>query len=167
MKWLTRRNLHVDRTASAWLIRRFLDPQAEFVFVPSGTDPGSVAGHSFDMRGGEYSHIGEQCTFEVLVERHALQSDPALVELGRIIREADVPPRRRSRVEADGLSAVMRGFQRSTPDDAEKLRLTAPLYDALYAYCQAKAADQHHSHGTARPALRYQRLVATHLEDDD
>ena len=167
MKWFTRRNLHVDRTASAWLIRRFLDPQAEFDFVPSGTDPGAVAGHSFDMRGGEYSHIGEQCTFEVLVERHALQSDPALAELGRIIREADVPPRRRSRVEADGLSAVMRGFQRSTPDDTEKLRLTAPLYDALYAYCQAKAADQHRSHGTARPALHYQRLVATHLEDED
>jgi hypothetical protein len=167
VKWLTRRNLHVDRTASAWLIRRFLDPQAEFEFFPSGTDPGALAGHSFDMRGGEYSHMGEQCTFEVLVERHALQSDPALVELGRIIREADVPPRRRSRVEADGLNAVLRGFQRSTPDDAEKLRLTAPVYDALYAYCQAKAADQHHPHGTARPALHYQRLVAAHLEDDD
>lgn len=167
MKWFTRRNLHVDRTASAWLIRRFLDAQAEFEFVPSGTDPGALAGQSFDMRGGGYSHIGERCTFEVLLERHALQSDSALVELGRIIREADVPPRRRNRLEADGLCAVMRGFQRSTPDDAEKLRLTTPVYEALYAYCQAKVAEQPHPHGTPRPALHYQRRIAIHLEEDD
>ena len=167
MKWLTRRNLHVDRTACAWLIRRCIDPQAEFVFVASGTDPAMLDGHTFDMRGGEYSHIGEQCTFEVLVERHSLQSDPALVELGRIIREADVPPRRRSRVEADGLNALMRGFQRSTSNDDEKLRLTAPVYDALYAYCQAKVAEQPHPHGTPRPALQYQRLVAIHLEEEE
>ncbi|MCL4545182.1 MAG: chromate resistance protein [Chloroflexi bacterium] len=167
MKWITRRNLHVDRTACPWLIRRFIDPQAEFVFVPSGTDPATLDGHTFDMRGGEYSHIGEQCTFEVMLERYELQGDPALVELGRIIREADVPPRRRSRPEADGLNALMRGFQGSTPDDAEKLRLTAPVYDALYAYCQAKVSAQPHPHGTPRPTLQYQRLVAIHLEADE
>ena len=167
MKWITRRNLHVDRTACSWLIRRFIDPQAEFVFVPSSTDPATLDGHTFDMRGGEYSHVAEQCTFEVMLQRHELQSDPALVEMGRIIREADVAPRRSSRVEAGGLNALMRGFQASTPDDDEKLRLTAPVYDALYAYCGAKVSEQRHPHGTPRPTLKYQRLVASHLEADE
>src|SRR5947208_6944409 len=94
MKWMTRRNLHIDRTASAWLIRRCIDPNAEFAFVPADTDPATIEGHTFDMRGAEYGHRDGQCTFELLLERHGLQTDPALVEMGRIILDADVPPRR-------------------------------------------------------------------------
>ena len=166
MKWVTRRNAHVDRTACPWLIRRFIDPEAEFVFVPADTDPATVDGHTFDMRGAEYGHEGVLCTFEVMLERHQLAGDSALVELGRIIRDADVPPGRTRRPEGPGLDALIRGFQRSTPDDQEKLRLTAPVYDALYAYCQDNVTVRPPSRGTPRPRLRYARRVAEHLSDD-
>ncbi len=167
MRWITRQNAHVDRTACPWLIRRFIDPSAEFVFVPAGSDPATLAGHTFDMRGGEYSHEGVHCTFEVMVERHGLSGDLALIEMGRIIRDADVPPSRSRRPEGAGLDAVIRGFQLSIPDDHEKLRLTDPLYDALYAYCQAKVATKPPKQGAPRPRLRYSRRVAEHLSEDE
>ena len=100
MRWITRRNAHVDRTSCPWLIRKFIDPHAEFVFVESTTDLANLDGHTFDMRGAEYGHAGEQCTFQVMVDRHALRGDAALVEMGRIIRDADVPPSRTRRQEA-------------------------------------------------------------------
>jgi hypothetical protein len=167
MKWITRRNLHIDRTSSAWLIRRFIDPAAEFVFVAPDTDSASLDGHTFDMRGGEYSHIDGKCTFEVILERHQLDSDSALIEMGRIIRDADVPPRRTSRAEAPGISAIIRGFQLTTVDDQQKLHVTSPLYDALYAYCQVKVAGVPPSRGTARPRLRYSQRVDLHLSESE
>ena len=166
-RWVTRRNAHVDRTACPWLIRRFVDPAAEFVFVPADADPATLDGRTFDMRGAEFGHEGERCTFEVMVERLGLAGDPALVELGRIIRDADVPPSRSRRPEGAGLDAIVRGFQLSVPDDHEKLRLTAPLYDALYAYCQSKVAQPPPKQGAPRPRLRYARRVAAHLEGTD
>ena len=167
MKWVTRRDAHVDRTACPWLIRKYIDPEAEFVFVPAGTDPTTLDGHTFDMRGAEYSHEGEACTFEVMARRHRLQDDPALVEMGRVIRDADVPPSRTRRPESAGLDALIRGFQLAVPDDHEKLRLTAPLYDALYAYCRAKVAARPPARGTPRPRLRYSRRVEAHLEEGE
>ncbi len=166
MKWFTRRNLHIDRTACPWLIRRSIDPEAEFVFVDAQTNPATLPGPAFDMRGAEYSHVEAKCTFEVMLERHGLRKDPALVEMGRIIRDADVPPSRTRRPEAAGLNALLRGFQRTIPDDHEKLRLTAPIYDALYAYCAAKVTSKRPNQGTPRPQLRYSRRVAEHLEED-
>jgi len=167
MRWITRRNAHVDRTSCPWLIRRFIDPDAEFIFVPADSDPATLDGHTFDMRGGEYSHEGDHGTFEVMVERHGLTSDPALVEMGRIIRDADVPPSRTRRSEGAGLDALIRGFQLTTPDDHEKLRLTAPLYEALYHYCQAKVAAKPPKQGEPRPRLRYWQRVEAHLLEDD
>ena len=82
MKWITRRNIHVDRTSCPWLIRKFIDPHAEFFFVDATTDPAAVDGHTFDMRGAEYGHEGDKCTFQVMLERHALSGDAALVEMG-------------------------------------------------------------------------------------
>ena len=102
MRWVTRRSAHVDRTSCPWLIRRFIDPAAEFVFVAADTDPTAIAGRTFDMRGAEFSHEGQHCTFEVMVDRFDLGSDPALVEMGRIIRDADVPPSRTRRAEGPG-----------------------------------------------------------------
>src|SRR2546425_1226865 len=87
MRWITRRNIHVDRTSCPWLIRKFIDPQAEFVFVEPNVDPSTLNGHTFDMRGAEYSHEGDKCTFQVIVDRHNLGHDPVLVEMGRIIRD--------------------------------------------------------------------------------
>jgi hypothetical protein len=166
VKWITRRNVHVDRTACPWLIRKFIDPQAEFVFVPADMDPTSLDGHTFDMRGAEYGHVGEQCTFEAMLERHHLHQDPALVEMGHIIRDADVPPRRTRRPEAAGLDALIRGFQLSEPDDHARLRVTTPLYDALYAYCRGKVAAAAPTPGSPRPRLSYRRRVAAHLAED-
>jgi hypothetical protein len=157
----------VDRTSCPWLIRKFIDPQAEFIFVEASSDPATLNGHTFDMRGAEYGHEGERCTFQVMLERHDLTDDAALVEMGRIIRDADVPPSRTRRPEAGGLDALIRGFQLSVPDDHEKLVLTRPVYDALYAYCQAKIAEPRPRHGAPRPRLRYTRRVATHLQEDD
>ena len=167
MRWITRRNIHVDRTSCPWLIRRFIDPHAEFFFVERDTDPATVDGHTFDMRGAEYAHEGDKCTFQVMLDRHDLCSDPALVEMGRIIRDADVPPSRTRRQEAAGLDALIRGFQLAVPDDHEKLLLTRPVYDALYAYCQAKVAEPRPKQGAPRPRLRFGQRVATHLEEDD
>ncbi|MBI4505830.1 MAG: chromate resistance protein [Chloroflexi bacterium] len=166
MRWITRRNAHVDRTSCPWLIRRYIDPAAEFVFVSGDADAATLDGRTFDMRGAEYAHEGERCTFQVMLERHGLHRDAALIEMGRIIRDADVPPSRTRRPEAAGLDALIRGFQLAAPDDHEKLRLTAPLYDALYAYCQRKVATQPPRQGTPRPRLRYSRRVASHLEDE-
>ncbi len=167
MRWITRRNIHVDRTSCPWLIRKFVDSQAEFVFVEPNVDPSTFNGYTFDMRGAEYSHEGEKCTFQVIVERHNLGNDPALVEMGRIIRDADVPPSRTRRHEAAGLDALIRGFQLTVPDDHDKLVLTRPLYDALYAYCQAKLENQRPRRGAPRPHLRYSQRVATHVEHDE
>jgi hypothetical protein len=167
MKWITRRNIHIDRTSCPWLIRKYIDPEAEFFFVDPTTDPKILDGNTFDMRGAEYSHEGNKCTFQVMLERHRLSGDPALVEMGRIIRDADVPPSRTRRAESAGLDALIRGFQLAVPDDHEKLRLTAPLYDALYAYCQAKIANPRPSQGAPRPQLRYSKRVAMHIKHDD
>jgi hypothetical protein len=167
MRWITRRNIHVDRTSCPWLIRKFIDPQAEFIFVDADADLARLNGHTFDMRGAEYGHEGDKCTFQVMLERHDLCDDAALMEMGRIIRDADVPPSRTRRQEAGGLDALIRGFQLSVPDDHEKLLLTRPLYDALYAYCQAKVSEPRPRQGAPRPRLRYARRVATHLEDGD
>ncbi|HUZ69200.1 MAG TPA: chromate resistance protein ChrB domain-containing protein [Candidatus Saccharimonadales bacterium] len=168
MKWFTRQNAHVDRTACPWLIRRLIDPEAEFVFVPGGTDPESLDGHTFDMRGADYSHEGMLCTFQVMLERHHLTADPGLVAMGRIIADVDVPPRRGRRPEAAGIDAVLRGLQPTVPDDHEKLRVTAPLYDALYAYCQDLSQERPVRHGgLSRPRLSYGRRTEIHLAQDD
>ena len=167
MMWITRRNIHVDRTSCPWLICKFIDPQAEFVFVNPDANIASLQGRTFDMRGAEYGHEVDKCTFQVMLERNGLVTDPALVEMGRIIRDADVPPSRTRRPESSGLDALIRGFQLAVPDDHEKLLLTRPLYDALYAYCQAKVAEPRPRQGAPRPKLRYSRRVDTHLGDYD
>lgn len=166
MKWITRRDAHVDRTSCPWLILNFIDTDAEFVFVPADTDPSTLDGLTFDMRGARFSHEGVKCTFEVIVDWHGLSNDPALVEMGRIIRDADVPPSRSRRAEGSGLDAIIRGFQLTVSDDHAKLRLTAPLYDALYAYCKAKVATPVSGQGTPAPKLRYRKRVSLHLESD-
>ncbi len=167
MRWITRRSAHVDRTACPWLIRRFIDPDAEFVFVAADADPATLDGHTFDMRGAEYAHEDGKCTFQVMLERHNLSSDAALMELGRIVGDADVPPGRMRRHESAGLDAIMRGFQLGVRDDHEKLRLTAPVYDALYTYCQAKVTRPRSAGGAPRPKLRYAQRVASHFEDEN
>jgi hypothetical protein len=131
MKWATRPGVHVDRTACAWLIARFIDPGAEFCFYATVEElPDDVTG--FDMRGVELSHKGENCSFETFLDAYELD-DRALVLIGRIIHDADLEDERFDAPEARGLDVIVRGLS-MLHDDPEMLRLTGPLYDGLYEY---------------------------------
>lgn len=159
--WITRKNLHVDRTACPWLVRRFVDPRAKFVFI----DPASKAhpaGRTFDMVDAEFGHSGVKCTFEVMIDKLGLGSDDALIEMGAIVRGADIATSSRKRAESLGLEAVISGVQATVEDDDAKLRITHPLYEALYAYCQQKVRG-HKSRDPRRPTLRVAQRVRDHL----
>lgn len=134
MRWATRTRPHVDRTACAWLIRRFLDPDATFVFV---SDPEEVPPDAtpFDMRGVELSHHDDDCSFETFLRRYELD-DPALWAIARIVHEADLEDDRYDAPEAPGLDALVRGLSMVRPDH-EVLEVSAALYDGLYAYFRA------------------------------
>ena len=129
MKWATRTGCHIDRAACAWLIRRFVDPEAEFVFVD---DPDDVPADAtpFDMRGARLSHRNGDCTFETILRDHGLE-DPVLWELARVVHEADVADDRYDAPEAPGLDAVLRGLS-LVADDHEVLVVAARLFDGLY-----------------------------------
>jgi len=131
VRWATRRGCHVDRTACAWLIRRFIDPEAEFVFVgdPDEVPPDATP---FDMPGVELSHHRGNCSFETFLERYELE-DPVLVEIARIVHEADLADDRYRTPEAPGLDVLIRGLSMVRDDDA-LLDLTGPLFDGLYEY---------------------------------
>jgi hypothetical protein len=131
--WATRAGVHIDRASSAWLIGRFLDPKAEFMFV-SGPDEVPEGATPFDMRGVEFGHHGTDCTFETLLRRHELL-DPTLWRIAAIVHEADLEDDRYDAPEAAGLDAVLRGLSMTQDDDAV-LALTTPLFDGLYDYFQ-------------------------------
>ena len=128
--WVTRRGIKVDRIASAWLIRRFLDPDARFRFVePRGFTP--AAGElRFDMFEAEYGHEGERCTFEVLLHRFALDA-PGLAALAEVVHDLDLKDERFRRPEAPGVAAWVAGLAAGTDDDEERLRQGLPFFDAL------------------------------------
>jgi hypothetical protein len=123
--------VHVDRTACAWLIRRFVDRDAEFVFVDD-VDEVPADATPFDMRGVELSHHGGACSFETILQRHALHGDAALVAMARIVHEADIGDERYDAPEAAGLDAIIRGLAQLAAGDEELLALTAPIFDGLY-----------------------------------
>jgi hypothetical protein len=131
VRWATRSGPHVDRTACAWLIRRFVDGDAEFVFVD---DPDEVPQDAtpFDMRGVALSHHDGECSFEAILRRYEL-TDPTLGAIARIVHEADLEDDRYDAPEAPGLDAVMRGLS-MVRSDHEVLALSTPLYDGLYEY---------------------------------
>ena len=131
MRWATRAGVHVDRTACAWLIHRFIDPDAEFLFVG---DPDEVPADAtaFDMRGAELSHKGGDCTFETVLRRYGLD-DPALWAIARIVHEADLEDERYDAPEARGLDMLLRGLSMIRSDD-EMLGLSGALYDGLYEH---------------------------------
>lgn len=131
MRWATRAGVHIDRAACAWLIRRFLDADAQFVFV---TDPDDVPADAtpFDMRGVDLGHHGGDCTFETILRRHEL-SDPVLWRIAEVVHEADLDDERYDAPEAAGLDVLLRGLS-MIRDDERVLTLTGPLFDALYEY---------------------------------
>ncbi len=131
MKWATRRHCHVDRAGCAWLIRRFIDPEAEFVFVDEPEEVPAEA-TAFDMRGAELSHHGGECSFEAFL-RHYELGDPVLWELARIVHEADLADERYDAPEAPGLDVLLRGLS-MVREDEQLLALSGPLFDGLYEY---------------------------------
>lgn len=143
MKWVTREGAKTDRVACPWLITKFIDPDAEFLFVPKDQVlevAGRQGAKSFDAPGADYTHRGNQCSFEVLIEEYGL-ADPALRELARIVHGADIAADVHLVPEAAGLKAIAEGFYLTCPDDHEKLAREFPLYDALYAWCQSRLAQ--------------------------
>lgn len=128
MRWATRAGCKVDRAACAWLIRRFIDPEATFVFV---RDPSEVPtdATAFEIPGAELSHHGGHCTFEVMLARYQLH-DPALAAIGRIVHEADIGDEQFAAPEAPGLAAVILGLA-SAGDDDHTLAASMPIFDGL------------------------------------
>jgi hypothetical protein len=132
--WVTRRGIHIDRIASAWLIRRFIDPEARFKFVDSkgyAPEPGELR---FDMADAEFTHEGDRCTFETLLSRAGLEGDPALAVLGEIVHELDVSDGKFSRAEAAGVSALIAGICAGTSNDEERLARGAAAFDGLHSH---------------------------------
>jgi hypothetical protein len=154
VKWITREKARVDRIACPWLIRRFIDPKAEFLYVPrekvmeiaqrEGATP-------FDVPGAELYHYEEGgkefVTFDAFIQKYKL-TDPALLALARIVRVADGGTG--DELEAAGLEAAATGFRLMAKDDWENQRLQFPLYDALYAYCKWKVEEKGTLEHTAR-----------------
>ncbi|MGW1764617.1 chromate resistance protein ChrB domain-containing protein [Streptomyces sp. NPDC002073] len=132
MKWATRAGIHIDRAACAWLIRRFIDPDAEFVFV---TDPSHVPADAtpFDMRGAELGHHHGDCSFETILGVHHLTDDPALRRIADIVHEADIDDERFHAPEAPGLDVVLRGLS-MIGDDTHTMSIANPVFDGLYEY---------------------------------
>ena len=131
--WVTRRGVHVDRIASAWLIRRFIDPGARFKFVPAkGYEPGPGE-LRFDMYEGEFTHEGDRCTFEVLLPRAGLK-DPALAAIAEIVHDIDLKDGKFGRPEADGIRTLVAGICAATADDGERLARGGAVFDDLHRY---------------------------------
>ncbi len=131
MRWATRQGCHVDRAACAWLLRRGIDPDAEFLFVEGPAEVPADA-TAFDMRGADLSHHDGDCSFETILRRFGLD-DPVLWDVARIVHEADLADDRYDAPEAHGLDAICRGLS-MVAGDAEILRVTGPLFDGLYEY---------------------------------
>jgi hypothetical protein len=143
MRWVTRKGAKVDRIACPWLIKRFIDDSAEFLFVPQEEVEqvvGTEQAIPFDVPGARFGHHGDRCSFDALVEGYGLQ-DRGFILMAEIVRGADTemvdpPP------ESAGLRAIALGFSRLGLDDRESLRRQIPLYDALFEYCGMRASER-------------------------
>ena len=142
MKWLTRSHVHVDRVACPWLISRFVDNEAEFLFVPKGqvdkvaAETGAIP---FDAPGVELGHVDGRCSFESIMVKYDLK-DPGLQRLAKIVHAADVEADLDTDPIARGLEAIASGYSLRFPDDEENLARQFEVYDALYAWCRLQAA---------------------------
>ncbi len=149
MIWVTRSHVHVDRVACPWLITRFIDNQAEFLFVPKSqvnkvaADTGAIP---FDAPGVELGHHDGRCSFETIILKYEL-TDPALLRLAQIVHGADVADDTESDPISRGLEAIASGFGLRYPDDEANLAIQFEVYDALYAWCKLQVA----SAGLSRP----------------
>jgi hypothetical protein len=138
-RWVTRRNLHIDRLASAWVISWFIDKRPRFFFVGDGeTVEGAIP---FDMFGAEFTHQGEDCTFETLVKRFGLADIQGLRDLGEIVHDIDLKDDKFNRLEAAGLNAIINGLSENLRDDRKLLQQSNVIFDGLFALF-GKQADK-------------------------
>jgi hypothetical protein len=139
MKWVTREYVHADRTACPWLIRKFVDPKAEFIFVSPDKIENTVKKEKatpFDTQGAELGHHGEKCSFDAIIAEYGL-SDPAVLELANIVRAADTDKADIAE-EGAGLSAIMTGLSITSRNDQETVEKAAPAYEALFDFCRLR-----------------------------
>ena len=140
MKWITREKVKVDRVACPWLIRKFVDKDAEFLFVPAEqveAEAARLGAISYDVPGAELGHHGKECSFDAIVKKYGLAKDPALVLLARIVNGADTDNSLHHQPEGPGLNAIAEGFRHlGYRDDHEINAAEWIVYDALYAYCK-------------------------------
>ena len=130
--WVTREDVHVDRIASAWLIRRFIDREAKFKFVPARGYKRRPSEIRFDMFEAEYTHVGEECTFQTLIKRFGL-SDRSLAAIGEIVHDIDCKDERFGRPETPGVASLIRGIAEGHDDDVQRIERGSALFDDLYA----------------------------------
>jgi hypothetical protein len=149
MKWITRERPKIDRIACPWLIKRFVDPDAEFIYVPKEqvfSEAQTLDAIPYDIPGAEYSHYGERCTFDYIVTKHQL-SDPALHQIATIVRGADID-RFDLAPQAAGLWAISAGLSYNYADDSEQLQIGLKIYDALYSWAKYVQDEKHKWHPT-------------------
>jgi hypothetical protein len=144
MKWITRERPKIDRIACPWLIKNFVDPQAEFIYVPkeqvfkSAKELNAIP---YDIPGAEYTHEGDRCTFDYIVKKHGL-TDPAILQIGEIVRGADTD-RFDLAGQAAGLWAISAGLSYNYKDDYEQLGFGLVIYDALYSWAKYVQEEKH------------------------
>ena len=143
MKWVTREKAKVDRIACPWLIKKFVDSKAEFLFVPANKVLEVAKEKSaipFDIPNIELGHHDDKCSFDAIIEKYDLK-DPVLLELAKIVRAADTD-RKELATESIGLEAIAEGFRQITKDDFDNMSKQFYVYDALYAYCERKITQK-------------------------
>jgi hypothetical protein len=143
MKWVTRARPKTDRIACPWLIRRFIDPEAQILYVPAAevlTVAAAEGGRSFDAPGADFTHRGSSCSFEVLIEEFHLDGDAALLRLARIVHAADIEADLATDPLGPGLLAIGVGGLAVETDDHRLLERASFVYDALYAWCQQEVS---------------------------
>lgn len=138
-RWVTRKNPHIDRLATAWLVQRFIDKRPRFLFVEDGVRV--EGGIHFDMANAEFSHRGEDCTFETMIKEFGLTNDPALREISEIVHDIDLKDVKFNRLEAAGLNLTVRGLGSILGDDRRLVRQAGVIFDGLYEYLGRKIAE--------------------------
>jgi len=151
-RWMTRRNLHIDRLASAWLIKQFIDQRPRFYFVADGeTVEGAIP---FDMFGAEFTHHGEDCTFETMLKRFGLAESKGLRGVAEIVHDIDLKDDKFHRLEASGLNAIIDGLSKVLRDDRKLLQQTGVIFDGLYALLSRESEKKTNAKGRTRKRQR-------------
>ena len=153
MKWITRERPKIDRIACPWLIKRFVDPQAEFLYVPPQqvrAEAQRLGATPYDVPGVELTHDGPACSFDAILKKYRFD-DPALARLADIVRAADTDTLERS-PQAPGLLAITLGLSANIRDDHEMLKVGMVIYEALYTWCRTLSGERHGWHPEQIPA---------------